>query len=71
MTDAPAPVATAGEELPAGIVCRLCHGNRWKVNQTREGFALIRRFRTCLGCGHKIRTRETIEADAHPDHDAG
>ena len=60
----------AAEELPRGLVCSVCHTNRWKVTHTREGFALVRRFRVCLACGHRIRTRETVESDAHADFDA-
>jgi hypothetical protein len=70
MTDSPTLAPAAAEELPPGLVCRVCQGTRWKVTHTREAFAAIRRFRTCVGCAHRIRTRETIEAESHPDRDA-
>lgn len=69
MIEAPPEVTTDAAELP-GIVCRACGGNRWEVTHTRKGTGVLRRWRTCLGCGHRIRTREAVEADAHPDRDA-
>ena len=63
----PSPEAVPSET--EGLVCSVCHGKKWKVTRTREGLAMIRRWRTCLACGHDVRTRETIETDAHPDHE--
>ena len=64
------PPAVQAGEFPPGIVCRTCGTAEWRVTRTRLGFACIRRWRTCAGCGHKVRTTECIEADAHPDRDA-
>lgn len=52
-----------------GLVCVGCEGNTWKVVRTRLGSGVVRRWRQCLQCGHGIRTREAIEAEAHPDRD--
>lgn len=51
---------------PLGIVCRECGVVTWKVRTTRAGFACIRRWRECAGCGHEVRTKEVIEIDGGP-----
>ena len=69
MTGSPATAAPPVEQ-PPGIVCRVCLGTRWRVIRTRKGPGTVRRFRRCMGCAHRVRTREVIEAEPHPDHDA-
>lgn len=56
-------------DLP-GLVCAACGRNVWRVERTRLGTGVVRRWRKCAGCGHAIRTAERVEADAHPDRDA-
>lgn len=64
-----AEVAEPAPETAVGLVCVACGETAWKVTHTRLGQAAVRRWRRCLGCGHTVRTRETIEAEPHPDHD--
>jgi hypothetical protein len=71
-SQSPPEDAVAGDEFPAGIVCRACGKSDWRITRTRKCFGRIRRWRACLtpGCGHQVRTAELVEADAHPEHDA-
>lgn len=66
----PATTTEPATQTERGIPCPACGGVRWHVTHSRPSFGCVRRWRTCLGCKHKIRTAERIETGAHPERDA-
>jgi hypothetical protein len=46
----------------AGIPCPSCGGVCWRTTCTRKAARRVRRWRTCRGCGHTVRTVELVEA---------
>ncbi len=45
-----------------GLSCPKCGDVRFKLHTTRHRAGATVRSKSCRGCGHRIRTREIVEA---------
>ncbi|VTR99216.1 unnamed protein product [Gemmata massiliana] len=45
-----------------GLSCPKCGDVRLKTEYTRHRGGMTMRVKSCRGCGHRIRTRETVES---------